>query len=324
VDYFEKYARICFENFGDRVKNWITFNEPWCSSVLGYGLGEHAPGRVSADEPYLAAHNILLCHARAVTVYRSEFSQNNGSIGITNNCDFRYPLTGSEADKAAAERSLEFFLAWFADPIWKGDYPAVMRERLGERLPQFTTEQKKELLGSSDFFGLNHYSSMLASEPILGEEENDNLAGNGGMIEDQDVKLSVDPAWSQTHMGWNIVPSGCRDLLQWIDERYDRPVIYITENGCACDEPDVETALQDTMRSEFYSSYIQACAEAIEQGVDLRGYFAWSLMDNFEWSHGYGQRFGMCHINYETQERTPKLSAKTFSEIIASGGDVLF
>ena len=257
VKYFEKYARICFEAFGDRVKNWITLNEPWCSAVLGYGIGVHAPGRVSADEPYITAHHLLLSHARAYRIYKTDFAHQGGTIGITNNCDFRYPLTDSPEDQAAAERSLEFFLAWFADPVWKGDYPQVMRERLGERLPQFTPDERKEILGSSDFFGLNHYSTMMASEPKEGQEQVSDIAGNGGMIDDQNVHLSNDPAWQKTHMGWNIVPEGCRDLLKWIDQRYDHPIIYITENGCACDEPDKESALNDVMRKDFYESYLR-------------------------------------------------------------------
>jgi beta-galactosidase len=320
VKYFEKYARICFEAFGDRVKNWITLNEPWCSAVLGYGIGAHAPGRVSADEPYIAAHHLLLSHARAYRIYKTEFAHQGGTIGITNNCDFRYPLTDSPEDQAAAERSLEFFLAWFADPIWKGDYPQVMKERLGERLPQFTPDERNEILGSSDFFGLNHYSTMMASEPKEGQEQVSDIAGNGGMIDDQNVHLSNDPTWQKTHMGWNIVPEGCRDLLKWIDQRYDHPVIYITENGCACDEPDKESALNDVMRKEFYESYLRESRNAIEQGVDLRGYFAWSLMDNFEWSFGYNRRFGMCHVDYESLERTPKNSALWFSSAISTNG----
>lgn len=320
VDKFEQYARICFQHFGPKVKNWITLNEPWCSSVLGYGLGVHAPGRKNPDEPYLAAHHLLLSHARAVKVYREEFSEQGGSIGITNNCDFRYPLTDSDADRAAAQRSLEFFLAWFADPVWKGDYPAVMRERLGDRLPSFSEAEKVELKGSSDFFGLNHYGSMMAAEPDEEKGVQKVVAGNGGLSDDQGVQLSSHPDWKQTHMGWNIVPEGCRDLLKWIDERYDRPIIYITENGCACDEPDHETGINDHVRKDFIRSYVTMAKEAIDSGVQLKGYFAWSLMDNFEWSFGYQRRFGICRVDYDTQTRTPKSSALWLKDTIANNG----
>jgi beta-glucosidase len=317
---FGDYARICFEQFGDRIKHWITLNEPWCSAVLGYGIGAHAPGHIDPDEPYLAAHHLILSHARAVQIYRRDFDRSDGQIGITNNCDWRYPLTNSPADKAAAQRSIEFFLAWFADPIWKGEYPAVMRERLGSRLPEFTPEERETLLGSSDFFGLNHYSTMYASEPKEGKELDPSLEGNGGMIEDQAVHLSADPDWEKTQMSWSIVPDGCRELLKWIDERYNHPIIYITENGCAVDEPDEESALNDTMRRNFFEAYLRECHNAIVQGVDLRGYFAWSLMDNFEWSWGYKRRFGLIRVDYQTLERTLKGSARWFQETIAANG----
>ncbi|VGO19254.1 GH1 family beta-glucosidase [Pontiella sulfatireligans] len=320
VDRFSVYARICFENFGDRVKNWITLNEPWCSAVLGHGCGVHAPGRVSNTEPYIAAHHLILSHAKAVEIYRSEFSGQHGMIGLVNNCDYRYPLTESDADKAAAERSMEFFLAWFADPVWKGDYPAVMRERVGDRLPIFSDEERTMVLGSSDFFGLNHYTTMLASEP--NEKPHDaSVAGNGGIFDDQHVRLDVDPTWEQTHMGWSIVPEGCRELLKWIDARYGHPIIYITENGCALDEPDHDTGINDTARVDFHDRYLRECRNAIGQGVDLRGYFTWSLMDNFEWSFGYGRRFGLVRIDYETLERTPKLSARWYHDAIALNGE---
>lgn len=321
VGHFEKYSRICFENFGDRVKHLITLNEPWCAAVLGHGIGVHAPGRISSSEPYITAHNLILSHARAYRVYKDEFAHQNGTIGITNNCDFRYPLTDTAEDIAAAERSMEFFLAWFADPIWKGDYPAVMKEYVGERLPKFSEEEKQEVLGSSDFFGLNHYTSMLASEPKEDDKLVSDIAGNGGMIDDQKVALSNDPTWEKTHMQWNIVPEGCGDLLKWIAARYDNPIIYITENGCACDEPTEEAADNDLMRKNYYESYLRESRKAIEAGVDLRGYFAWSLMDNFEWSFGYNRRFGMCRVDYETLERKPKMSARWLSQTISCNGE---
>lgn len=320
VEKFGEYARICFDAFGDRVKNWVTLNEPWCSAVLGYGIGMHAPGRIDDDEPYVAAHNLILAHAKAVAVYRKDFSGQGGQIGLVNNCDYRIPLTDSEADKAAAQRSMEFFLGWFADPVWKGDYPVSMRGRLGKRLPEFTEEEREMVLGSSDFFGLNHYTTMYASEPTDRALLEENVAGNGGMISDAQVHLSVDPEWVQTQMEWSIVPEGCRKLLEWIDERYAHPPIYITENGCALHEPDHESGLHDVMRRDFFEGYLCECRKALAHGVDLRGYFAWSLLDNFEWSWGYNRRFGLCRVDYKTLDRTPKLSALWYRDSIASNG----
>lgn len=316
IPLFGNCARICFEQFGDRVKNWITLNEPWCSSVLGYGIGVHAPGRVDNDEPYLAAHHFILAHAEAVQIYRKEFSNQDGQIGLVNNSIWCIPRTNSAADKAAAQRGVEFYLAWFADPVWKGDYPAVMRERLGDRLPVFTEEEKALIKGSSDFFGLNHYTTLLAFEP----EENEGKKSSGGMIGDSGVRLSDDPAWEKTHMDWNIVPQGCRELLKWIDRRYDHPPIVITENGCAWDEPDKKSAINDIGRCGFLNSYLRECRNAMDEGVDLRGYFAWSLMDNFEWAFGYGRRFGLIRIDNETLERIPKRSAGFYKETIQRNG----
>ncbi len=319
TDYFTDYARLCFDRFGDRVKNWITFNEPWVISILGYGNGYYAPGRKSHTEPYLAGHHILIAHAKAVKVFREEFAHQNGTIGITNNCDWREPFSEKEEDKAAAERALEFFLAWFADPIYKGDYPAVMKDRLGDRLPEFTQEEKDMLLGSSDFFGLNHYTTMYASDAH--GHAVDDIKGNGGISEDQDVTLSNDPSWKKTSMDWAVVPWGCRKLIQWITERYDAPPIYITENGFAIDDVEVDGVVNDSeTRLAYYKGYLEACHEAIENGVNLKGYFAWSLFDNFEWALGYEKRFGINYVNYETLERIPKESAKWFSKVIENNG----
>ena len=319
-DHFAKYADICFEAFGDRVKNWITINEAWVIAMLGYGQGVFAPGRISNSEPYLAGHNLLLAHAKSVEIYRSKYQpEHGGKIGITNNCDWREPLTDSSEDKAAAERALLFFLAWFADPIYKGDYPQVMKDRVGDRLPSFTEDEKKLLLGSSDFFGLNHYTTSYAAHAKDGINKA-NVFGNGGLSEDQDVNLSTDPLWEKTYMNWSIVPWGCQKLLEWIDKRYDRPEIVITENGCAFDDQLINGECDDINRIEYYKTYLEACHSAMKNGVQLTGYFAWSFMDNFEWASGYEKRFGMTHVDFKTLVRTPKRSALWYSEVIKKGG----
>ena len=314
-DHFEAYAKLCFERFGDRVKNWITLNEPWVVAILGYGQGVFAPGRISTSEPYLAAHNLILAHAKAVQLYRKDFGHQNGQIGITNNCDWREPLTDKPEDIAAAERALEFFLAWFADPIYKGDYPKVMKERLGERLPKFSEQEKEMIKGTSDFFGLNHYTTMYAAHDD-GTIKERSVYGNGGISEDQEVDLSLDPEWKLTLMNWAVVPWGCRKLLEWIDKRYDSPNIYITENGCAYPDELINGEVNDQERLDFYKGYLEACNEAIANGVQLKGYFAWSFMDNFEWASVYEKRFGLHYVDFETLERTPKKSALWLTEAI--------
>ncbi len=316
ADHFATYAQTCFQHFGDRVKHWITFNEPWVISIMGYGNGEFAPGRVSNREPYQVAHQLLRAHGKAVQIFRTQFQpEHGGQIGITNNCDWREPKTDSPSDKAAAQRALEFFLAWFTDPIYLGHYPACMRERLGDRLPEFTDEDISLIKGSSDFFGLNHYTTMFAAESRPDEGAKDNPYGNGGISEDQDVDLSIDPDWTFTTMGWAVVPWGCQKLLHWIDERYGRPPIVITENGCALADQLVDGRVHDPERTEFYRGYLNACHDAITAGVDLRGYFAWTLMDNFEWARGYVQRFGLHYVDFATGERYAKDSMHYFAEV---------
>jgi beta-galactosidase len=324
ADYFAQYAEVCFERFGDRVKHWITLNEPWCSAVLGHGIGYFAPGRISKSEPYIAAHNLIRAHGKIVDVYRRKFqATQKGVIGITNNCDWREPKTDSAVDKAAAQRGLEFFLGWFADPIYKGDYPECMRAGVGERLPKFSEADMAVIRGSSDFFGLNFYGGLYASEPPAGQLVTTTIpTGNGGMAEDQRVELSDDPTWEKTDMNWNVVPDFCRKMLNWIDARYDHPPIYITENGCALPgEADVTVAINDTKRIDFVEKYLSACHAAInEDGVDLRGYILWTFMDNFEWASGYSKRFGLHHVDFATGKRTPKQSAKWYAGVMARNG----
>ena len=319
-DAFANYADVCFNAFGNRVKNWITINEAWVVAILGYGHGVFAPGKKSGDLPYIAGHNLLKAHGKAVDVYNRKYrSTQKGRIGITNNCDWREPLTDSKADKNAAERAMEFFIAWFADPIYKGDYPVSMKERLGGRLPSFTKEDMALIKDSSDFFGLNHYTTMFAADST-GKLEEGSVYGNGGLSEDQDVNLSVDHNWKLTDMKWAIVPWGCQKLLEWLAARYDNPEIYITENGCAFDDKLIDGKVDDKDRIEFFEGYLSAVHGAIENGVNMGGYFIWSLMDNFEWASGYDKKFGITYIEEETLNRVPKDSALWYAEVIKNGG----
>lgn len=318
--HFENYANLCFDRFGDRVKNWITLNEPWVVAILGYGHGVFAPGRVSKTEPYIAAHNLLRSHAKAVHVYRTKYqSEQKGQIGISINLDWREPATTKAKDIDAAERALLFYGGWFADPIFFGDYPQVMKDRIGYKLPEFTEEERKLLKGSTDFFGLNHYTTMYAAESEPGAPPQ-SVYGNGGISEDQDVTLSTDPKWDKTSMKWAIVPWGMTKLLEWISKRYNYPVIYITENGMSEVEIVTESGVHDPARIDFLQSYFTACQQAISQGVKVKGYFIWSLLDNFEWALGYQIQFGIVHVDYKTLKRTPKDSFYWFADVIKNQG----
>mmetsp|Transcript_19540 Transcript_19540/g.53509 ORF Transcript_19540/g.53509 Transcript_19540/m.53509 type:complete len:603 (-) Transcript_19540:11-1819(-) len=346
---FGDYARTCFARFGDRVRHWITLNEPWCSAMLGYNTGQFAPGRTCAKdtEPYVAAHNMLLAHAEAVRIYRAEFvERQRGRIGITLNADWRQPWNPSNpADVIAAERAMDFSLGWFAHPVYFGHYPHWMRSNCGDRLPEFTPEESALLRGSSDFFGLNSYSSNFVcppSKPLKG----------GGYWEDIDSECwHRDKEWETTDMDWPIVPWGLRELLLHVQRTYAPPGgIIITENGCAhepaesdagtvqpkscvrvdpatreihfespCEDLEGET-FDDPERVRFFRAHLSAVHAAHAGGADVRGYFAWSLLDNFEWGEGYSKRFGIVRVDYETQKRTIKASGRFFASAIREGG----
>ncbi|TFB05627.1 Beta-glucosidase 1A [Trichoderma ghanense] len=325
---FENYARVVFAAL-PKVRNWITFNEPLCSAIPGYGSGTFAPGRQSASEPWIVGHNILVAHGRAVRAYRDDFKAaaggGDGQIGIVLNGDFTYPWDAADpADQEAAQRRLEFFTAWFGDPIYLGDYPASMRKQLGDRLPAFTPEERALVRGSNDFYGMNHYTSNYIrhrSSPAAA----DDTVGNVDVLFHNKQGNCIGP---ETQSSWlRPCPVGFRDFLVWISKRYGYPRIYVTENGTSIKgESDLprDKILDDDFRVKYYDEYIRAMVTAVElDGVDVRGYFAWSLMDNFEWADGYVTRFGVTYVDYENgQKRFPKKSAKSlkplFDELIAA------
>lgn len=318
--YFANYADICFKHFGDRVKNWITFNEPMSVANGGYNQGFHAPGRCSdrskcqegdsSTEPYIVSHNMLNAHAAAVEVYRNKYQQSQGGkIGITLSTDFAYPLTQSEEDKEAAQRHLEFQSGWYADPVYFGDYPASMKERVGERLPTFTPEQSARIKGSHDFYGVNHYSSRYVSNKVNAdrpENEKEYYYDEGveTSVTDTDGNLIGLP----TQSPWlYVVPKGMEDILYWIKNRYGEQDIYVTENGVdVAGEADMtkEEAMADTFRLDFHKSYIEHMLAAKKNGVSVKGYFAWSLIDNFEWADGYEDKFGMTYVDFDKNSAT--------------------
>lgn len=323
VEQFETYARTCFELFGDRVKWWITLNEPWCSAVLGYEVGEHAPGDTSEPgvKVYLAGHNLLLAHAAAVNAYRRDFQNvQNGTIGITLNSSWFEPDRPHDADCIkAAQRGLDFELGWFAHPVYFGDYPDVMRETVGDRLPRFTEDEQARLRQSSDFFGLNHYST----NPVQGLLAAHELGGMPqGYFKDVGTKSGVREHWQMTDMGWYIAPHGLTRLLEYVHRTYGGSVsggIVVTENGLAVREDSLQHAEGSQDRVSFYQSYLNGMHDAIhgDAKADVRGYFLWSLMDNFEWAFGYSKRFGIYYVDYDTLQRYPKPAVKWYASVIS-------
>jgi len=273
--------------------------------------GEHAPGRkiYPSTEPYIVAHNILNAHAKAVQTYRQNYQKTqNGVIGITLNTDWTEPATNSTADIDASERGQQFFYGWFADPVHFGDYPEIMKHNVAGRLPTFTEAEKTLLKKSYDFLGLNHYSSYMYSNAQPPYDQN--------WFGDRHVNTYADKKLNTTDMGWPIYPQGLRKLLGWIHKRYNGVPIVITENGCAVYEPDIQKGQRDNQRIQYLSGYISEAQKAITDGVNLKGYFVWSLMDNFEWSYGYTKRFGIHYVDYSTQKRYTKDSALWYAQLI--------
>ncbi|KAF8157033.1 beta-glucosidase 1A [Crassisporium funariophilum] len=316
VDDFVHYAKVCFEAFGDLVKHWITHNEPWCISVLGYGYGVFAPGRSSnraksaegdsATEPWIVSHNLILAHAYAVKHFRQHIQPTQGgAIGITLDCLWYLPYDQTPENVEAAQRGLDTRLGWFADPIYKGHYPPSLKRMLGDRLPEFTPEEVEVVRGSSDFFGLNTYTTNVVQEGG-GDEFN-------GKIKTSFIRADGSELGTQSHVPWlQTYPDGFRQLLNYLYKTYNKP-IYVTENGFPAKSdmllPPAE-AIHDTDRIDYFKGYTQALLDAVvEDGVEIKSYFAWSLLDNFEWMDGYGTRFGVTYVDYKTQERYTKDSA---------------
>ncbi|CAE6333838.1 unnamed protein product [Rhizoctonia solani] len=314
---YAHYAKVCFEAFGDRVKHWLTMNEPWCISILGYGRGVFAPGRCSdrqrspvgdsSTEPWIVGHSVILAHAHAVKVYREQFkASQKGQIGITLNGDWAMPYDNTPENIAAAQHALDFAIGWFADPIYLGHYPAYMKEVLGDRLPTFTPEELKVVKGSGDFYGMNTYTTNLCKAGGSDEFQG-NVQYTFKRPDGTELGCQAHCAWLQTY------PDGFRALLNYLWKKYKLP-IYITENGFAVKDEDsmpLLDALADKDRVEYFDGNTKALLAAVnEDGVDVRAYFPWSFMDNFEWADGYGTRFGVTYVDYETQKRYPKDSAK--------------
>ncbi|PRQ35254.1 putative beta-glucosidase [Rosa chinensis] len=338
VDHFKDYANLCYKEFGDRVKHWITLNEPWSYSNGGYVIGTFAPNRCSdwpnlnctggdsGTEPYLASHYQLLAHAAAVKLYRDKYqASRKGVIGITLLSYWFVPYSDAKWDVDAAERALDFMYGWFMDPLINGDYPHSMRYLVADRLPKFTKEESKLLKGSFDFIGVNYYTANFAAYKAPCFNAAHPNAHNPSYTTDALVNLSVErdgvPIGPKTALDWlYIYPEGFRELLLYTKNKYNDPVIYITENGVnELNDPglSLEEALTDNHRIDYYDAHLSYLLSAIKDGVKVKGYFAWSLFDNFEWNTGYTCRFGLNFIDYKNGlERYPKLSAGWFKKFL--------
>uniref|UniRef100_A0A0A9AZS4 BGL29 n=1 Tax=Arundo donax TaxID=35708 RepID=A0A0A9AZS4_ARUDO len=310
-DYVD-FAEVCFREFGDRVKFWTTFNEPWTYASQGYGTGVHAPGRCSpfvsksctpgdsGREPYIVTHHILLAHAEAVRLYKAKYQPaQRGQIGITAVSHWFVPNSDTLADRRAVQRSLDFMFGWFLDPIVHGDYPGTMRAWLGPRLPRFTEEQAALVKGSYDFIGVNYYTAYYATSVpppnALEQSYNGDIRANTSGFRNG-VPIG-EPEFVPIFFNY---PQGLRELLLYTNRRYNNPVIYVTENGIAEENSKsipIKEALKDGHRISFHSKHLQFVNHAIRNGANVKGYFTWTFMDCFEWGDGYLDRFGLIYID---------------------------
>jgi beta-glucosidase len=311
ADAFAAYARLAVRELGDLVTDWITLNEPWCSAFLGYASGVHAPGKRLGTRAAHAAHHLLLAHGRGVTAIRQEQPQAN--VGLTLNLYSVRPASPSPADLDAARRTDGLQNRLFLEPVLAGAYPQDVLADLGERewFAANPTTDIAEIAAPIDFLGINYYSRHTAragqSRPAGAP------SANPGSEFVEFIRTGV----PHTQMGWEIHPDGLLDVLEQAHSYRPELPLYVTENGAAyADEPDANGYVDDEERRDYIEKHIEACAEAIRRGLPLKGYFIWTLMDNFEWAWGFSRRFGLAYVDYASQRRTLKKSGRWFAEFL--------
>jgi len=305
--WFADYATTMFRALDDRQPMWATLNEPWVVTDGGYLHGPLAPGHRNWFETPIAAHNLLRAHGAAVAAYRGV---GKGKIGIVVNLEPKYPASESKEDREAVVRADAYMNRQYLDPIFKGSYPKELPALYGEAWPSFPDSDFDDIRQPIDFVGVNYYTRGLT-------RHDDNK-----MIERADRVRNPRAAYTET--SWEVFPQGLTDILLWVRERYGKVPLYVTENGAAFyDPPTAEGTVEDPLRVDYLRKHIRAAQEAMQRGVDLRGYFVWSLLDNFEWALGYSKRFGIIHVDFQTQKRTLKRSAHFYKDVVRTRGGAL-
>jgi beta-glucosidase len=299
--WFAEYASVMY-------KRWTTLNEPWVVTDGGYLHGALAPGHRSKYEAPIAAHNLMRASGAGIQAYRAEGKH---EIGVVFNIEPKYPASNSPEDIAATRRAHAYMNEQFADPALLGSYPPELKEIFGPAWPDFPEDDFKLTKQKVDFVGLNYYTrAVVKNDP------------NAYPLKAVPVKQ---PNTTYTETGWEVHAQGFTDMFTWFKDRYGDIPIYVTENGSAFyDAPVAEgDIVQDPLRSSYLREHLKAMHHAIEQGVNVKGYYAWSLLDNLEWSLGFAKRFGLYHVDFATQKRTPKATAKLYASVIETHGAVL-
>ena len=305
--WFADYAQVMFRALDDRVEMWATLNEPWVVTDGGYLHGALAPGHRNLFEAPIASHHLMLSHASAVAAYRAE---GRHRIGLVVNLEPKYPASDREEDLAATRRADAYMNRQYLDPVFHGRYPEEMREVFGEAWPDFSAEDLARIRQPIDFLGVNYYTRNVTRFDATA------LPVQAAAVRQK--------RHAYTETSWEVYPPGLTDTLVWVKEQYGDLPLYVTENGAAFyDPPTADGEVQDPLRVDYLRTHLRAAREAIERGVDLRGYFAWSLLDNLEWSLGFSKRFGIVHVDFETLKHTPKASARFYAEVIRTNGGAL-
>ncbi|KAH6795713.1 hypothetical protein C2S51_036699 [Perilla frutescens var. frutescens] len=336
-DEYVHFAEVCFINFADRVKYWMTINEANLYAEFAYERAGFPPLRCSPPfgecasgnsdvEPLIVVHNMLLAHARAAELYRDRFkSKTDGVLGITVSAFMYVPLTGDENDIEAANRALAFNIAWTLDPLVFGDYPPEMRRIHGNELPSFSLEESLLVSKSIDFIGINHYGTLYAKDCM----HSSCICNDSSCVQGSDrairgfVYTCGDrdgvPIGEPTGMArFYVVPTGMEAMVDYIKERYHNMPMFITENGYSSPGNEQDDFQHDAGRIQYHRSYLAYLARAMRKGADVRGYFIWSLLDNFEWGNGFAIKFGLYHIEHQTLNRIPKLSASWYRDFLSN------
>lgn len=305
ADWFADYARLMFSKLDGRVKTWATLNEPWVVTDGGYLHGALAPGHRNRFEAPIASHNLMRAHGAAVKAYRAE---GRHRIGLVVNLEPKYPASQDPADLAATARAEAYMNRQYLDPVFLGRYPEEMTEIFKEAWPTWPAEDYALIAQPIDWLGINYYTRS-----VTGHDEANWPLKTRVVRQDQATYTETD---------WEVFPQGLTDTLVWVKERYGDIPLMITENGAAFVDPaTVEQGLvDDPQRVDYLRWHLGALQDAIARGVNVEGYMVWSLLDNLEWSLGYSKRFGIVHVDFATQQRTPKESARFYAQVIASNG----
>ncbi len=306
--WFADYAQVVFHRLDDRVTRWATLNEPWVVSDGGYLHGALAPGHRNLFEGPIASHHLMRAHGAAVQAYRATGKH---QIGLVVNLEPQVAASPDPADQAAANRVDAYMNRQYLDPVFFGRYPDELAEIFGEAWPQWPERDLELIRQPIDFLGVNYYTrSVRRHDPAAWPLH---------------ASVARQPGATYTETSWEVYPAAFTELLVWVKQRYGDLPLYVTENGAAFYDPPIadEGRVRDPLRVSYLRSHLRAVHAAIARGVDLRGYMVWSLLDNLEWSLGFSKRFGIVHVDFTSQTRTPKDSARYYARVIASNGGAL-